>query len=58
VTFGGVLADYGVTAIVQADGSFSITYQFVGLQSGIATAVTADLTGQTSNTASTYVAAG
>lgn len=55
VTFGGVLASYGITATVQSDGTFSTTQQFVGLQDGFASAVTVDLAGLSSNLATTYM---
>ncbi|MHC4175868.1 MAG: hypothetical protein ACYSWU_00065 [Planctomycetota bacterium] len=42
VVFGGVLAEFNVTATVQADGTFSLTDQFPGIQSGTATAQTED----------------
>ena len=42
VSFGGVFANFGVTATVQADGTFSLTGEFLGLQSGTATAQTQD----------------
>lgn len=51
VSFGGVLAQYGLTATVQADGTFSVTAQLFGIQSGTATALTHDVQGLASNTA-------
>jgi hypothetical protein len=51
VTFGGVFAGYSATATVQADGTFSLTQEFVGLQSGTATAQTQDAHGAVSNLA-------
>lgn len=38
VTFGGVLAGYGFTTEVRADGTFSLAKEFPGLQGGAATA--------------------
>jgi len=55
VTFGGVLADYHVTATVQANGTFSLTDEFPGLQSGAATAQTTDPGGLQSNVAWDWV---
>ncbi|HUT09616.1 MAG TPA: hypothetical protein VMY42_03905 [Thermoguttaceae bacterium] len=55
VTFGGVLSSYQVTATVQSDGTFSLTDQFVGLQSGTATAQTNDDEPLASNEAWYYV---
>ena len=51
VNLGGVLASFNVTATVQADGTFSLTREFVGLQSGAATAQTQDPHGAYSNEA-------
>lgn len=51
ITFGGVLEGYGYTAIVQADGTFSITNVYVDLQSGTATAQTSDSFGELSELA-------
>ncbi len=51
VTFGGVLASYNVTATVDADGTFSLTDEFPGLQGGIVTAQTEDDEGLESNVA-------
>ena len=55
VSFGGVFAAYGRSAVVGADGSFSLTGVFEGLQSGTATAQTTNPLGQTSNLAETNV---
>ena len=55
VDFGGILASYGVTATVLANGTFSLTQQFPGLQSGYATAQTEDDGGAESNLATVYV---
>jgi hypothetical protein len=55
VSFGGVFAGYGCSAVVNADGSFSDTAIFNGLQSGTATAQTTNPLGQTSNLAETNV---
>jgi hypothetical protein len=55
VALGGVLEPYGVWAMVQADGTFSITQAFVGLQSGYATAQTEDDDGAESNLEMYYV---
>jgi hypothetical protein len=57
VSFGGVLAGYGYSAVVGADGTFSLTEGFIGLQSGTATAQTTNSFGQTSNLAQTLVVA-
>lgn len=51
VTFGGVLAAYNLTAVVQSDGSFTITVDVTDMQEGIATAVTTDPHGVASNSA-------
>ena len=51
VTFGGVLTGYGWSAAVQSDGSFSLGAEFVGLQSGSATAQTQDWAHMWSNLA-------
>jgi len=51
VNFGGVLASFSVTATVEADGTFSLTREFLGLQSGTATAQTQDPHGAYSNEA-------
>jgi hypothetical protein len=42
VVFGGVFASYGQSATVNADGTYSLTASFPGLQSGTATAQTTD----------------
>jgi hypothetical protein len=55
VSFGGVLAGYGYSAVVGADGTFSVTEIFAGLQSGTATAQTTDPCGQASNQAEYWV---
>jgi hypothetical protein len=55
VSFGGVFAGYGCSAVVNADGSFSETVVCEGLQSGTATAQTTNPLGQTSNLAETIV---
>ncbi len=55
VSFGGVLAGYGCSAIVGADGAFSLTEIFAGLQAGTATAQTTDSLGNTSNLAADWV---
>ena len=51
VHFGGVLASFNVTATVEANGTFSLTREFSGLQSGTATAQTQDPHGALSNEA-------
>jgi autotransporter-associated beta strand protein len=56
VTFGGVLASYNMTAVVQADGTFSTTDDLIGLRNGSATAQTQDSLGAVSNTAEFLVA--
>jgi hypothetical protein len=55
VTFGGVLRDYGYTAIVQEDGTFEVTKVCDGLFGGTATARTFDDLGMISNLAVFYV---
>ena len=55
VTLGGVLAEYNLTATVQADGTFSVTKILAGLSYGVATAQTEDDEGAESNLAQTYV---
>jgi hypothetical protein len=55
VTFGGVLGSYGLTAIVGADGMFSITADLPGLLEGTATAQTTGPTGIVSNVAWDWV---
>lgn len=51
VVLGGVLEGYNVTATVQADGTFSLTDYFPGLESGTATAQTEDDASLESNVA-------
>jgi hypothetical protein len=58
VVFGGVFADYGITATVEADGQFYTVAVCVGLESGTATAQTSDPEGAASNVAITYVSVG
>lgn len=55
VILGGVLDGYGAIAVVQADGTFSVTWQFVGLQTGTATARTFDWHGAESNLAEYWI---
>jgi hypothetical protein len=55
VTFGGVLANYHLTATVASDGSFVLTVELVGVQQGTATARTVDPHGVLSNLASDYL---
>jgi hypothetical protein len=55
VYFGGVLAGYGYTATVYADGTFYMTHEIPDLQSGIATAQTYDWSLNPSNLAMCYV---
>jgi hypothetical protein len=55
VTFGGVFESYGITAIVQADGTFETTKICVGLYTGTGTAWTYDSLGMMSNEAIFYV---
>lgn len=55
VVFGGVLAGYGLTAIIQADGTFSVTAQLPNIQTGVATARTEDPHGLLSNLATCEV---
>jgi len=57
VYFGGVLAEYGFTATVDADGSFSITKEIPDLEGGVATAQTYDWSLKPSNLAQCYVLA-
>jgi hypothetical protein len=57
VYFGGVLAEYGYTATVRADGTFSMTEEIPDLQGGIATAQTYDWSRNPSNVAQCYVLA-
>jgi hypothetical protein len=58
IFLGGVLFEYGIEAIVEADGSFSVTVELPGLQSGIATAQTFDYSENYSDVAQTTVAVG
>jgi len=51
VSFGGVLASYGLSATVSANGTFQLDVQLVGLQEGSATAQTTDSLGAQSNLA-------
>jgi len=51
VVFGGVLEPYNVSAVVEADGTFSLCDEFPGLQSGLASAQTQDDEGALSNLA-------
>lgn len=55
VDFGGVFSSYGVSATVQADGSFSLTHEFIGLGTGWATAQTEDDDDASSNLAMYFV---
>ena len=55
VRFGGVLANCGLTATVQANGTYSTTQIMPDLATGTATAQTQDVAGQASNVAMTYV---
>ena len=55
VRFGGVLAEYGLTATVRADGSFSETEDLPVLKAGTATAQTHDVYGTPSNVAKDWV---
>lgn len=57
ITFGGVLAGFGITATVGADGVFSITVELVGVQMGTGTAQTTDPHGILSNLAEDWVIA-
>lgn len=57
VYFGGVLAGYGYTATVEADGTFSITEEIPDLQGGVAAAQTYDWSLNPSNLAQCYVLA-
>jgi hypothetical protein len=45
ITFGGVLASYGVSTTADVDGTFSVTVVLRGLPSGTATAQTHDSSG-------------
>jgi len=51
VVFGGVLEPYNVTTVVRADGTFSLSDEFPGLESGLASAQTEDDDGALSNLA-------
>jgi hypothetical protein len=51
IHFGGVLANYGYSATVNGDGTFSVTGMFINLQNGMATAHTVDWQNQQSNLA-------
>ena len=55
VFFGGVLSGYGIEGIVEYDGSFSLTVELPGLQSGTATAQTFDYSENYSNMAEALV---
>ena len=55
IIFGGAFASYHVSATAESDGTFSLTDEFPGLQTGIATAQTTDINGVPSNQALTYV---
>lgn len=55
ITFGGALADYHLTATVEANGVFSLTIELIGLQEGTATAQTVDPHGVLSNLAMDYI---
>lgn len=55
IVLGGVLDGYGAIAVVQADGTFSANRQFVGLQTGTATAWTFDWHGAESNLAEYWI---
>ena len=55
VTLGGVLASYNYTVVVQADGTFALTVEVAGLQSGNATAQTVDSHGVQSNVATDWI---
>lgn len=57
VTFGGVLANYNLTATVDEDGVFLLTVELAGLQSGIGTAQTCDPHGVLSNVEGDWVIA-
>jgi len=57
VTFGGVLAPYGLTAVVAMDGVFSILADLSGVQMGTGTAQTKDPHGVLSNLAQYWVIA-
>ena len=55
VQFGGVLKKYGLTATVEANGSYSITEELRNLTTGTATAQTHDAAGKSSNVAMDFV---
>ena len=55
VTFGGVLAQYNLSATVRSDGVFDLTVDLPGLQGGTATAQTQDPHGILSNLAEDWV---
>ena len=55
VAFGGVLAEYNLTASVDSGGSFSVTCQCVGLEWGVATAQAQDPHGALSNVGECWV---
>ncbi len=55
ITFGGVLANYHLTATVDEEGVFDVTYELRGLESGTATAQTFDPHGVASNLAAYWV---
>jgi hypothetical protein len=57
VYFGGVLAEYGFTATVEADGTFSLTEEIPDLEGGVASAQTYDWSLNPSNLAQCYVLA-
>jgi autotransporter-associated beta strand protein len=55
ITFGGVFAGFNLTATVEADGTFSLTAELHGLQTGEGTAQTTDPHGVLSNLASCWI---
>jgi hypothetical protein len=55
VTFGGVLAGYGLTATTEVDGVFLLTVELPGLRGGTATALTHDPHGASSNLAEDWL---
>ncbi|MCE5268291.1 MAG: dockerin type I domain-containing protein [Planctomycetaceae bacterium] len=57
VRFGGVFASFNVTATVGQDGVFSVTFEFVGLQSGGCSAQVTDPHGVTSEMALWWILA-
>jgi hypothetical protein len=57
VYFGGVLAKYGLTATVDANGNFFIAVEISDIQGGTATAQTYDWSLNPSNLAQCYVIA-